>query len=185
MLNVWAVPIVILMLYSCLGHCVPKLFLLIIDKTSKTQSELYLDFRIFTSVFVLDPFPTTLSPHCIQVVNLDNPRSWKLAPLTTAQIQPRFFVSWLLTLTAQHLAAARRLFQGTAAPTTSIEGSSWSGFTSAEPLTHGLAAPAQKGPWPQLMDNWVITPYQPGIAWHCRAWPLSQGQWSCLCRGWI
>lgn len=68
-----------------------------------------------------------------------------------------------------------RLFQGTAAPTTSIKGSPWSAFYSTEPLTSGWAAPAQKGPWHQLMDNWVITAYKPGMALHCRAFLLSQG----------
>lgn len=126
----------------------PKFLLLIINKTSKPQPELYLDFQIFTSVFLLDQFPTNLSPPCIQVVSLDNPgRSWKLAPLVTAQIQPGFFVVLIAdSVTAQRLTAAMRLFQGTAAPTTSIKGSPWSAFNSTEPLTHGQAAPAQKGP---------------------------------------
>lgn len=151
----------------------------IINKTSKPQPELYLDFHFNFSpgpIFLLDQFPTILSPRCIQVVNLDNPRSWKLAPLRTAQTEPRLFVVLSAdSVTAQHLTAATRLFQGTAAPTTSIKGSPWSAFHSTEPLTNGQAAPAQKGPWHQLMDNWVITPYKPGIAFHCRAWLLSQG----------
>lgn len=148
----------------------PKLLLLVINKTSKPQPELYLDFQIFTSVFLLDQFSTILSPHCIQVVNLDSPRSWRL------KYSKGFLLSWLLTLwLPSTLLLLTRLFQGTAAPTTSIKGSPWSAFNSTEPLTHGRAAAAQKGPWHQLMDNWVSTPYKRGIAFRCSTWPLSQG----------
>lgn len=158
----------------------PKLLLLVINKTSKPQPELYLDFQIFTSVFLLDQFSTILSPHCIQVVNLDSPRSWKL------KHSRGFLLSWLLTLWL---------------PSTLLL--QWDYFRAQllqppllkEALGQPLTVPS---PWPmaglllprRVPDTswWIIgLVLHTNVALHFIAAPgLSpRGQWSCLHRGWI